>query len=229
MSFILEALKKVERQHAQANSRLTHTHQVGFQSKQRWPWLVTLVITAGAMLSVGILLGRSGPTENIEAEKQSQAVVPVEAVPASAPKKYMDEKLIFSSPPEVTQSAAEPKPEPLSAKVLPDEQMSDAVAPITEKPPSKPKPQLKPQTVEPVQTPRQEIDVNTLSGVPPHLPDMHIDIHSINQENPAKSYALINMERYHINDRLNNGLVVIDIVKEGVVMEYQGEKFLLRL
>ena len=92
-----------------------------------------------------------------------------------------------------------------------------------------PEPKVKPQKPKPVQSPPQTIDVTALPGVPPHLPDMHIDIHSMSQENPARSYVLINMERYHKNDRLNNGLVVIDIVKEGVVMEYQGEKFLLRL
>ena len=43
--------------------------------------------------------------------------------------------------------------------------------------------------------------------IPVELPMMNIDIHSLSQQEPAKSYVLINMQRYRNGDRTAEGLL----------------------
>lgn len=58
------------------------------------------------------------------------------------------------------------------------------------------------------------------------LPALHLDVHSYSQ-NPAERFVVINMQRYHKGDTLKEGPKVTAIVPDGVILEYQGQQFLL--
>ncbi|MGH8398666.1 MAG: general secretion pathway protein GspB [Gammaproteobacteria bacterium] len=58
------------------------------------------------------------------------------------------------------------------------------------------------------------------------LPSLHLDVHSYAQ-NPADRFVIINMQRYQAGDTLKEGPKVIRIVPEGVILEYNGQRFLL--
>ena len=58
------------------------------------------------------------------------------------------------------------------------------------------------------------------------LPSLHLDVHSYSQ-NPADRFVVINMQRYQIGDTLKEGPKVINIVPQGVILEYNGQLFLL--
>lgn len=58
------------------------------------------------------------------------------------------------------------------------------------------------------------------------LPTLHLDVHSYSP-NPAQRFVLINMHRYQEGDTLEAGPRVLRITPEGVILEYQGRRFLL--
>lgn len=58
------------------------------------------------------------------------------------------------------------------------------------------------------------------------LPPLHLDVHSYSQ-NPAERFVIINMQRYQKGDVLKEGPKVVAIVPDGVILEYQGQQFLL--
>jgi hypothetical protein len=58
------------------------------------------------------------------------------------------------------------------------------------------------------------------------LPKLNIDIHSYDLV-AEKSYVLINMEKYREGDDLVEGPHLSRILPNGVVLEYQGQRFIL--
>ena len=58
------------------------------------------------------------------------------------------------------------------------------------------------------------------------LPPLHLDVHGYTAR-PAGRFVVINMQRYQKGDTLKEGPKVIAIVPDGVILEYQGQQFLL--
>ncbi|MGH8335603.1 MAG: general secretion pathway protein GspB, partial [Gammaproteobacteria bacterium] len=58
------------------------------------------------------------------------------------------------------------------------------------------------------------------------LPPLHLDVHSYAQK-PSDRFVIINMQRYQTGDTLKEGPRVIEIVPDGVILEYNGQQFLL--
>ena len=58
------------------------------------------------------------------------------------------------------------------------------------------------------------------------LVDLHIDIH-VYAEEPAERFVFINMNKHTENSTLAEGPVVKEITTDGVVLEHQGNTFLL--
>jgi hypothetical protein len=64
------------------------------------------------------------------------------------------------------------------------------------------------------------------SVVPAGLPPLHLDVHAYAVK-PADRFVMINLAQYHIGDTLKEGPRVVDITPQGVILEYQGNRFLL--
>lgn len=58
------------------------------------------------------------------------------------------------------------------------------------------------------------------------LPALHIDIHAW-AEDPRDRFVLINLRRYEEGDRLQEGLTLHRIMRNGVVLEFEGTLFTL--
>ncbi len=58
------------------------------------------------------------------------------------------------------------------------------------------------------------------------LPDLHLDIH-VWSEQPRGRFVYVNTVKYREGESLGEGPRVAAIVREGVVLEYRGERFLL--
>jgi general secretion pathway protein B len=59
-----------------------------------------------------------------------------------------------------------------------------------------------------------------------NVPHMHLDIH-VYSGDPAERFVFINMRRYNEGNATQEGPKVERITRTGVVMNYQGQKFLL--
>ncbi len=60
------------------------------------------------------------------------------------------------------------------------------------------------------------------------LPDMRLDVH-VYKKRPESRFVLINMEKYREGQKMPSGIVIEAIVIEGVMMSYQGQRFLMPL
>ncbi|MGA7802477.1 MAG: general secretion pathway protein GspB, partial [Gammaproteobacteria bacterium] len=58
------------------------------------------------------------------------------------------------------------------------------------------------------------------------LPTLHVDVHVYDQD-PARRFVLINMQRYREGDTLAAGPRLLHITRAGVVLEYHGVRFRL--
>ena len=58
------------------------------------------------------------------------------------------------------------------------------------------------------------------------LPSLHVDIHAW-AEDPDARFVLINLKRYQEGDRLAEGPLVRHILRDGVVLEFEGTLFSL--
>lgn len=59
-----------------------------------------------------------------------------------------------------------------------------------------------------------------------NVPHMHLDIH-VFSENPAERFVFINMRRYNEGQATQEGPRIERIARDGVVMDYQGQRFFL--
>ncbi len=58
------------------------------------------------------------------------------------------------------------------------------------------------------------------------LPSLHLDLH-VYDANPRKRYVMINMQTLRQGDSLSDGVTVVSIRPDGVVLSYDGRQFLL--
>jgi general secretion pathway protein B len=59
-----------------------------------------------------------------------------------------------------------------------------------------------------------------------NVPHMHLDIH-VFSENPAERFVFINMRRYDEGQATQEGPRIERIARDGVIMDYQGQRFFL--
>jgi general secretion pathway protein B len=58
------------------------------------------------------------------------------------------------------------------------------------------------------------------------LPELHLDVH-VYATQPAERFVYINMRKYHQGATLQEGPTIERIRRDGVVLDYQGLRFLL--
>jgi general secretion pathway protein B len=72
----------------------------------------------------------------------------------------------------------------------------------------------------------QDPNVQSYGALSATLPPLHLDLHFWSDV-PAERYALINLHRVGEGDTLPEGPHIIEITRDGVVMDYQGREFVL--
>lgn len=234
MSYILEALRKAERERnlGQVPTLEAKTADAAPSPRQIWPWLLAgaLVVNAG-VLAVWLLY----PREQAALPAPSplaRAETPVPSPPAPSVSDYM--------PPAPTIVDEEPISEPpvvtVSEPVMPEPAGSRYVEPRPAEPATS-----KGRTAEAVAAQDAYVDepaiedrpaatIMALRDMPPEfrrsLPAMKIDAHFYT-EVQGRSFVMINLRKYKVGERLAEGPQVIEIVGDGVILSHQGREFLL--
>jgi general secretion pathway protein B len=217
----LEALKKAERQH-----RLGEVPGIGTAAMMEAPprnrWLIILLLlgVAGGMLLLGIYLGRPGPEQTPATVQMapSQPLLPEPLQPELRPQIQVESVESIEQPEPV--ATMETKQEKKVAPPAPEAQVESPVAsePVSIEPVAPPP--------EPPAAPKQMSELP--DGFVSNLPKLNIDIHSFD-ERPARSYVLINMQKYREGEYLAEGPLLAEILRDGVILEYMGERFILPL
>ncbi len=124
--------------------------------------------------------------------------------------------------PAATAPTRQPEVRPLA-----QEAATDATAPAAAMPTAPPPPS--PASL-PAQNPVDEANVPSLDSLPADfrqsLPALHLDVHAYAAK-AAERFVVINLQHYRIGDTLAEGPKVVDILPQGVVLEFHGTTFLL--
>jgi general secretion pathway protein B len=199
MSLILDALRKSERTRQQSlTGRLGAADAPPSVSRMPVPWITLLGLVL--LINAVVLAVLFWP-------RSAPSVAEVAApVPAATAQPYR---------PEVRPLADE------AGTRAPEASQPAAIAPQAAAPASQ---------AAPVIAQNSSADVPTLDGLPldfrQSLPTLHMDVHAY-ATRPADRFVVINLRRYAIGDNLPEGPRVVDIVPQGVILEFHGTRFLL--
>ena len=207
MSFILDALKKSETERQQQGpsdfANVPSSHES--TGAPRWLWVLGLLLAVNLAVLLGVLL-RNDSAEIVPATAQASSA---QQAPAAAPS--------FS---ERIREAREKEPATRTVAVPTTEPAAEPAVEKTAAVPAQPRPQPE-FTVAALPTADELIANGQLQ-----MADLHLDIH-VYSEKPADRFVFINMVRHREKSRLAEGPVVQEITPEGVILNYQGTRFLL--
>ncbi len=212
MSFILDALKKSENDRQDsAPAEFTTVSSAGEPAAlPRWLWVLGGLLLLNTIVLAVVLLKPDSRAPVATAPAVVPAPEPAQRVPAAP---AADESSFSARVAE----ARRDRPPPRRAG-----EPAVRTEPVTVAPPT-PAPQALPEPVD------QVFLLPTLTqlradGV--NLPEMHLDIH-VYSGTPDDRFVFINMNKYRERDRTSEGPDVAEITPEGVVLDYQGRRFLL--
>lgn len=203
MSYLLDALRKAEQERnlGQPPDLRALPPPSAERRGSRWPWIVgvaVLLIANGAL--AGWLLWPRTPAPQIAAP----------AMPAP--------------PMNPVVSAPSPSPAPSPAPTL---------APVKAAP--APPPPVVTETAVAPDPPPPPVTVETSlppplfampAGFRQALPQLNLDVHVFSPE-PQRRFVMINAVQYRIGDNLREGPQVQDIVNQGAILTFLGQRFLL--
>ncbi len=216
MSFILDALKKSELERQRQTVPGLMDTRLGVRRRPLPRWAIAL----GALLAINLLVltyvlmrkSTAAPQASRSAQNASplRSDAPTPVTPEPAPFSPLDAAPQYA--PEIPVTIAADK------------------ATTADKPAARPIRRADPLlSDEDAQADNQEvlpsISELSLSGAQA-LPDLHLDVH-VYGTRAAERFVYINMRKYHEGSALQEGPVVERIRRDGVVLNYQGLRFIL--
>jgi general secretion pathway protein B len=203
MSFILDALKRSENERQQQGNAEFSSVPTGSDSPRssRWLWLLGVLLAVNLAVLLGILL---------RPDRQPTAMT---AMPPA------EESISLPLP---TDKAAD-SPAGFAERVAEAREEQSVMAPAAAStPPPAPEPQRS-NTSQSASVPT--IDQLRLDGSL-QIAELHLDIH-VYSEVPGERFVFINTNKHRERSQLPEGPVVREITPAGVILDYQGQTFLL--
>ena len=247
MSFILDALKKSETDRQQDASPGIAAIPVssGSPGTPRWVALLGLLLAVNVVL-IAVLIFRpdSAPAPSTPSGlADAQPAAPVADARQSRTQPATDRPRAAEPVVPPAARVADPEPDAATERVAPAVTQNAAQeSPPTQTPAARPAVSVEaavasapidvgqnsaPVYEEPDDVEDTYLTFNELraSGAF-NLPDMHVDLH-VYSDNPDDRLVFINMNQYRENATLDTGPRLRRITPEGVILEYQGTRFLL--
>ena len=238
MSFILDALKKSE--HARQRQAGPALFEVKVVQPRRtvpiWAVVIVLLVLINVMTLGWIVLSRRHATPPRPAA--AAAALPRSASPGPAPAPQSE----VISPPDAGGAPATPSATQapaggaaIGAATSGSAAQSTAAAPspgaATPPDPADFEPALQPAASAPpsgAAQPSGSLPLYAQIAAEPGstLPRLHLDLHVYSPQ-PRQRFVMINMQKLHQGDALVDGVSVVQIRPDGVVLSYQGRQFLL--
>ena len=209
MSFILDALKKSETDRQQQGSAEFSgvPTSPARPSVPRWLWVIGILLAINLTVLIGLLLKPDKVT--------TPAAVPAQAETSNIPAAEIAAPPSFEEQVATAQRNA-PEQQTENAIDEPEVTTTTFVKPvlISQNPSAIPASDLYPSI--------QEVRASGSSN----LPDLHLDIH-VYSAAPEDRFVFINMVKLREGSELTEGPHVAEITPDGVVLDYQGQMFLL--
>jgi general secretion pathway protein B len=214
MSFILDALRKSELERQRQSGPSIAELPVA-RDDRRLPW---------ALFAIGLLLAVNVGVLLFFLLRETTGAIP--AIETSSTTAPVVAALVAAAPTPLPATVS-----PAAGSPVADAQVSEAdPIPAASLPPPAPDPTLLPDAsvtyspgpVEDLAPSIDDLPAQTTAG----LPELSVDLH-IYADDPAKRVVFINGRRYQRGAVLVEGPTVEEINREGAVLSYHGQRFLL--
>jgi general secretion pathway protein B len=234
VSYILEALKKLEQKRQQEGTPNLLTLQGDAtkvrQKRHLWPY-----ITLGVVLLNGIIVlllfwiapwKHAGQplSQTSRVARESTTPPPVTVLPEKKEQPVAETKKEVPLPEkkDVTQSAPSQPPAPVPHKVV-----VEATQPKTPPTSIKTSPESSPREIKPVKPSNKVLSIKELPGaIKGSLPELKMTVHSYNEQ-PQSRFVVMNNNTIREGQFINTELKVEQITPNGVILNYQGHRFVL--
>lgn len=229
MSYILEALKKADQERdigAVPDLATSHEAQHPQPRSYRWPWIIAALLSVNVVVVVMLLTYKY--TEDAEVPVQTQ--VPLEQHSA----------LINDQPVQTVQQTIEAPLSEVPApqrRVLPKNKPKLSTGELVVLPgpaylqdskrSTPPQDQLDVQ-MDAMTTAKDNSQLQSWYELPQEfrnrldLPRLDVHVYS---EVPQRRFIMVNQEKYREGEKLPSGLLLEEILPDGIVMSYEGEHF----
>jgi general secretion pathway protein B len=248
MSYILEALKKADRERAAGNVpdlETVHRRDTTARKSYRWLWILAALFIFNGLL-VALLATRhdTGPGE----DELARRAAPTERSPPSPdttrPPAPVQARPPVRKPPTTVVGAASQAPArstsaapgtvypPVRAATV---QEQGAAAPAVVVPPAPAPAVMQPSVPSAAASPPSVPTPGTVHGKIPEWDELSLEFRSgfsmprmdvhVYDTNPQRRFVLIDLQKYREGDRLPNGAVIEKILPDGIELSYQGTRF----
>lgn len=238
MSYILEALRRAERERnpAQAQDLRIVTDSRGTHIATRkppWPWMIgglALAFVLGALLMTQLLK----PSMPVPAAPAAPNVVATIPAPAAPPPVAVveDESSLSTLDDLVEPTTEEPLADTFTATEPLDISEQAALAEVEEQAEIAPTySEVHELEVEQIDlAPANRPQVQELKDMPPEyradFPKLTLDVH-FHDEDSSRRFVMINGKRYREGDSLSEGPQITEITQTGAILNYRGQDVLL--
>jgi general secretion pathway protein B len=223
MSFILDALKKseIERQRQSMPGLIDAPSALRRGRLPLWAMLLGCLLAINIVVLIFVLLRNGAPAAASAPARQA------DSAPADAKSKGVDDHFspLSTAPvyaPEIPVPAAETSSGAPVAALEAPRAGAQRAAPHAFR---RPDPVLTDTEANDNEELLPSINEINLTGAQA-LPEMHLDVH-VYATKPADRFVYINMRKYHEGNTLQEGPVLERIRRDGVVLNYQGVRFVL--
>jgi general secretion pathway protein B len=225
MSFILDALKKSEIERQRQSTPGLIDNDIAARSKRLPVWAIALGVLLGVNLIVlAFTLTRKGAPATHASQSLNPPQTPAAnaTVPAAEHFSPLDSAPVYA--PEIPAAALD-NPAPAESAVIRTGPIGGSGSAPAHRI-HRPDPLL---TDDDTNAENQEVlpsvsEIN-LNGAQA-LPELHLDVH-VYATKPAERFVYINMRKYHEGATLQEGPKLERIRRDGVVLNYQGLRFIL--
>lgn len=238
MSYILEALRKAERERTLGQAPdIKNLYSIsGVNSpKREWPWgwlvVAVLVLNAGGLAAY--FWWQTPPTPRVLGNLPPEPMAAT-TTPAHVPPPPPVVNLIPPVTPPPTPAIAGPlEPPParpnLPVVVIPPTPALPNASSFPSEPAATVTPEPVPVSIKPSNS-HKSANVPALHTLPNQfrqaVPKLNLDVH-VYSEYPERRFVMINSVQYRIGDTLREGPQVEDISEQGAVLSFLGQRFLL--
>ena len=223
MSFILDALKKseIERQRQSMPGLIDTPSALRRGRLPLWALLLGCLLAINIVVLVFVLLRNGTPVVASAPARRADTAAPAEVKSPAVDDHFSPLSAAPVYAPEIPVAAAESPSAPASALEAPHAGAQRA-APHTFR---RPDPLLVDAEANDNEELLPSINEINLTGAQA-LPELHLDVH-VYATKPADRFVYINMRKYHEGNTLQEGPVLERIRRDGVVLNYQGVRFVL--
>ncbi len=206
MSFILDALRKSETERQQhGGSEFAVIGGGRPKSAPRWKWIVATLLAINLAVLVSLLFRSNWDTATAPATVPAQIEQPAAVEPE--PTSSFAERVA-----EARRNA--PRQQAVAESVPPKQNERTQVTVVSQDPAAIDTSRVYPSLAEVIADGRIT------------LPELHLDIH-VFSDVAKDRFVFINMTKHREGSRLEEGPLVSEITPEGVVLNFEGETFLL--